>query len=113
MAERKEFLTRKEYCAFLTVIAIKLQTAINFLHHEPPKHILCYHKVLGVQQKIAGLPKDCRDMMFTQIIAVRGIINYLMNGRYKDVSNCLVSLQQEILNLNIKIKNENHSKSKL
>jgi len=107
---KEDYMTKKDYIVFLNSVLIKLQNAINFLIQEKSKHILCYHKVLGVQQKIAGLPKEYKNKLFVQLITVRGIINYLLNGRYDEALKTLIALQKEISKILHKLQNEDNSK---
>ena len=82
-----------EYVEFLKGILIKIENAINLLGQNPPKHIPSYHKMLGVQQKLAGLDKTHKNRLLPQIINVRGIINYLMSGRYYEAHQRVVKLK--------------------
>ena len=96
-----------EFLDFLRTTLIKVENAINLIEQDTPKHIPAYNKVLGVQQKIAGLGDDRKAIMFSQLIAVRAIINYFMNGRYDYCYGQIIKLKQELVNICIKIeKNE-------
>ena len=93
-------MNEKEYVEFLKSVLIKIENAINLLvHHEPPRHILTYHKVLGVKQKIVELDAEHRDKMFHQIILVKSVINYLLNGRYEEAATRMQKLKKDIIDI--------------
>ena len=84
-----------EFVKFLKGTLVKIENVINLMRQDVPKHIPAYHKILGVQQKLAELNRDRKAQMFSQLITTRSIINYFMNGRYQDGYNQVLKLKQE------------------
>ena len=101
-------MNNKEFVIFLKTALVKIENVINLLHQHTPKHIPAYHKALGVQQKINGLCKERREQMFSQIITVRSVINYLLNGRYNDASEQVLKLKKELIQICVQLENENN-----
>jgi hypothetical protein len=102
-----------EYVVFLTSVLIKIENAINLLEHKPAKHIPAYHKMLGVQQKLAGLDCDYRSKLFSQLIVTRGIISYLTNGQYENALVQIMNLKGDLINICLEIKNEKDTVKKV
>ena len=81
----------------LKSLLIKIENAINLLNHTPPRHIPAYNKMLGVQQKIVGLNQEQKNIMFSQLVICRAVINYFMNGRYKEAQERIIELKTSIV----------------
>ena len=99
-----------EYVVFLKSLLIKIENAINLIDQPVSKHIPSYRKMLGVQQKISELPSDYRGKMFSQLICVRGILNYFLNGRYNDAYLNIIELKKNLIKICLEItKNERNT----
>ena len=105
-------MNNSEFVKFLTGTLVKIENAINLLEQDAPKHIPSYNKILGVQQKLAGLDKDRKVQLFSQLITTRSIINYFTNGRYQDGYNQILKLKRELVNICLRIKNNERDKNK-
>ncbi len=105
-------MNNDEFVKFLTGTLVKIENAINLVEQDVPKHIPSYHKILGVQQKLAGLDKDRKAQLFSQLIATRSIINYFTNGRYQDGYNQILKLKRELVNICLRVKNNERDKNK-
>ena len=107
-------MNNDEYIVFLKSLLVKIENALNLIEQPVPKHIPSYRKILGVQQKIAELPIEYKDKMFSQLIGVRGILNYFLNGRYKDAYLHIIKLKTDLVKICfniIKKENENERDS--
>jgi hypothetical protein len=105
--ENDERMSSRDYFEFLRNLLIKIENALNLLGQEYPKHIPSYRKILGVQQKISGLPIDDKNKLFSQLICVRGIINYFLNGRYDEAYSQILRLKSDLVKICLEIeKNE-------
>ena len=93
-----------EYIEFLKSTLIKIENGINLLAQDTPKHIHAYNKILGVQQKLAGLSKERQAELFTQIVTTRSIINYLMNGRYGEAFQRVRQLKSDLVKICLEIE---------
>jgi hypothetical protein len=102
----------EEYVDFLRIVLIKIENALFLIEQKPAKHIPAYNKILGVQQKLAGLDVKYKEMLFPQVINSRGIINYFMNGRYEEAHNQILRLKSDLIKICIEIKNEKDSVKK-
>ena len=103
-------MKKEEYILFLREVSVKIENAINLLvHHEPPRHILTYRKMLGVKQKLLELNVEYRSKMFPQIVIVKSVINYLINGRYEEAATQIQKLKKEIIKISLNIDNETNS----
>ncbi len=102
-----------EYVSFLKSVLIKIENAINLIEQKTPKHIPAYHKILGVQQKLGSLHKSYKNELFSQLINVRGIINYLTNGNYKDAHFRILQLKKDLINICCEIENEKNTIKKI
>ena len=102
----------QEYLCFLKSVLVKIENTINLIEQIPSKHIPAYHKMLGVQQKFAGLDKDDRSKFFPQMVKVRGIINYLTNGNYERASEQIFKLKGNIIKICLDINNEKDTNTK-
>jgi len=97
----------EELVQFLKSTLIKIENAINLVDQDVPKHIPAYNKILGVQQKLAGLEKEKKAQMLPSLIMTRSIINYFMNGRYDYGYKQIIKLKTELVNICLRIeKNE-------
>jgi len=96
-----------EYIVFLKSVLIKIENTVNLLKQKPSKHIPAYHKMLGVQQKLSGLSKSYKNKMFSELIAVRSSINYLMNGRYDEAYGQIIKLKKNIVKICLEIEKKN------
>jgi phosphoribosylamine-glycine ligase len=99
----------EEYVEFLRSVLIKIENALFLVEQKPAKHIPAYNKILGVQQKLAGLDAKHKGMLFSKIVITRSIINYFMNGRYEEAHNQIVRLKSDLIRICIEIKNEKDS----
>ncbi|MHA1469584.1 MAG: hypothetical protein ACTSSP_03360 [Candidatus Asgardarchaeia archaeon] len=103
-------MNKEEYILFLRGVLVKIENAINFLEHQdPPRHILAYRKALGVQQKLAELDSEYRDKMFPQLITIRSVISYLLNGRYREAIGQMKKLKEGIVGISLSIINETNN----
>ena len=105
-------MNNDEYVSFLKGVLVKIENALNLMGNFPPKHILAYHKMLGVQQKIVGLDNLHRNQLFPQIIHIRGIINHLINGHYKKAHEIILKLKGHLINICLEIENEKNRDKK-
>ena len=99
-------MDNKELMVFLRTTLVKIENAINLLTQDLPKHILAYHKALGIQQKFRGLSNEHKNQMLPQIIIARSIINYLVNGRYKVALDQILKLRKELIHIYSQLENE-------
>ena len=51
----------KEYVDFLKSVLVKIENALFLIEQKPAKHIPAYNKILGVQQKLAGLDQKYKE----------------------------------------------------
>jgi len=102
-------MNKDEYGVFLNKTLTILENAVNFLNLQH-KHILSYHKMLGVQQKFEELDDDMKQTVSLDIMKVRTIIHYLKDGAYNRASENMTELKQSLYNqlYNIEPKNENN-----
>lgn len=105
-------MNNDEFVEFLTETLVKIENVINLLEQDIPKHIPAYNKILGVQQKLAGLDETRRIQMFSQLITTRSIINYFMNGRYNDGYQQIMKLKRELVKICLGIKNSEKNTDK-
>jgi len=96
----------EEYIDFLKSLLIKIENALNLIEQTPSKHIPSYHKVLGVQQKLAGLDIKYREKLFPKLVKTRGIINHLTNGRYEEAHAQMLELKIGLTIIYSEMKNE-------
>lgn len=96
----------KEYIDFLRSVLVKIENALYLTEQKPAKHIPSYNKMLGVQQKLAGLDQKYKEMLFPQIVNSRSIISYFMNGRYEEAHAHILRLKCDLVKVCIAIKNE-------
>ena len=98
-------MENEEFIKFLKNTLVKIENAIYLMDQN--KHIPAYNKMLGVQQKLACLREKYQNRMFSQLIIVRSVISYFMNGRYDCCYEQIFKLKKELINICIKIeKNE-------
>ena len=102
-------MDNEEYVDFIKSLLIKIENVLNLLDQKPSKHIPAYQKMLGVNQKIAELNRDYRNKMFHQMIKTRGIINYLMNGRYEDARKEIIKLKSGLVHICLDIQGNNEN----
>ena len=98
-----------EYVVFLKSVLVKIENTINFINQIPPKHISAYRKMLGVQQKLAGLDQLERNKLFPQLVKVRGIINYFTNGLYDKAKDQIFNLKRDFVKICCEVKCENNT----
>lgn len=101
----------EEFVQFLKITLIKIENAINLVEQDVPKHIPAYNKILGVQQKLAGLGEDRKSQLFPQLITTRSIINYFMNGRYNYGHQQILKLKTELVNIYLSIEKNERDKN--
>ena len=106
-------MNNDEYIDFLKSVLVKIENALNLIEQKPSKHIPSYNKILGVQQKLAGLDEQRRNRLFSQLIHVRGIINYFMNGRYGEAHSQMLRLKSDLVIICLEIKNEKDTIKKI
>ena len=106
-------MNNDEYVEFLRSVLVKIENALNLIEQKPSKHIPSYNKILGVQQKLAGLDEQSRNKLFSQLIHVRGIINYFMNGRYGEAHSQMLRLKSDLVIICLEIKNEKDTIKKI
>ena len=99
-------MNNDEYIVFLKETLEKIENIINFLKQDTPKHVLAYHKALGVQQKMTGLGTGYKEKMFPQLIIARSIISYLINGKYEDVYSQTLKLKGNLVKICLALENE-------
>ena len=99
----------QEYVDFLRSVLVKIENSLFLVDQKPAKHIPAYNKMLGVQQKLAGLDQKYKEMLFPQIVNSRSIINYFMNGRYEEAHDHILKLKCDLLQICIEIKNEKNT----
>lgn len=99
----------KEYVEFLRSVLVKIENALFLIEQKPSKHIPAYNKILGVQQKLAGLDQKYKDMLFSQIVTTRSVISYLMNGRYKEAHSQILKLKGDLIRICVELKNEKNT----
>lgn len=102
----------EEFVKFLKSTLVKIENAINLVDQDIPKHIAAYNKILGVQQKLAGLSDEHKSQMFSQLITTRSIINYFMNGRYGDGYRQISKLKKELIEMCLRIEKNEKDKNK-
>jgi len=102
----------EEYIEFLRSVLIKIENALKFVEQNPAKHIPAYNKILGVQQKLAGLDVKYKEMLFPDIIITRSIIHSFMNGRYEEAHKHILKLKGNLIQIGVGIKNEKDSVKK-
>ena len=105
-------MNSEEYVDFLRSVLIKIENALFLVEQKPAKHIPAYNKILGVQQKLAGLDQKHKDMLFSSIVNTRSVISYFMNGRYEEAHNQILRLKSDLIKICIEIKNEKDSVKK-
>ena len=99
-------MNSEEYLEFLKSLLVKIENALNLINQPVPKHIPSYRKMLGVQQKISELPIDYRNKLFSQLICVRGTLNYFLNGRYEEAYLHIIRLKKDLVKIYLGIQNE-------
>ena len=102
----------EEYVEFLKSVLIKIENALHLMEHNPSRHIPAYNKMLGVQQKLAGLDQKYKEMLFPQIINSRSVISYFMNGRYEEAKSHTLRLKSDLIKICLEIKNEKNTVKK-
>ncbi len=108
-------MNNDEYIVFLKSVLVKIENALNLLSQTPPKHIPSYNKMLGVQQKFAGLNQKYKDMLFPQMVVARSVISYFTNGRYNEAISQILKLKNSLVKicLDIKEKSEKNTNEKI
>ena len=105
-------MTQEETVEFLKRTLIIIENAEHLLRDNPPRHIPAYHKILGVQQKFERLSQDEQKSFFAQIIGIRGIIAYFLNGRYNEGSKQLEKIKKDFITIVLN-SNENNKNSEI
>ena len=105
-------MNNNEFVEFLKKVLIKIENVINLIEQDIPKHIPAYNKMLGVQQKLVKLDENYKMQMFSQLITTRSIINYFMNGRYREGYNKVLKLKNELITICLRIGNNERNKNK-
>jgi len=104
-------MENEEFVQFLKTTLVKVENVINLIEQDCPKHIPAYNKILGVQQKLAGLSNERKAQMFPHLILTRSIINYFMNGRYGDGYKQVLKLKKELREICIRIEKYERDKN--
>ena len=102
----------EEYIEFLKSVLVKIENALNLIEQQPSKHIPAYNKILGVQQKLDGLDRKYKEMLFPKIVITRSIISYFMNGRYDEAHNQTLKLKGDLVKICFEIENEKNTVKK-
>ncbi len=102
----------EEYFEFLRSVLVKIENALNLIDQKPAKHIPSYNKILGVQQKFAGLDRKHKEMLFSKMITTRSIISYFTNGRYEEAHRQMLRLKGDLVKICFEIKNEKNTVKK-
>ena len=102
-------MDNSEYVVFLKSVLVKMENAFNLIEQKPSKHIPSYNKMLGVQQKLAGLDDKYRNQLFPQLIKARGIINHFMNGRYDMALEQMLKLKGDLIKICLEIESEKNT----
>ena len=102
-------MKNEEYMSFLRSVLVKMENAINLAKQKPPKHIPAYNKMLGVQQKFAELDQEGKNLLFSNIVNTRSIINYFMNGYYTRAYDQMLKLKTDLVNIYLEIENEKNT----
>ena len=105
-------MNNDEYVEFLRSVLIKMENALYLVEQTPAKHIPSYHKILGVQQKLAGLSEQHRNELFPQMVKVRGIISYFTNGNYYEAHKQMLTLKDNLVKICLGIKSEKNTDKK-
>lgn len=105
-------MENEEFLQFLKTTLIKIENVINLVEQDVPKHIPAYNKILGVQQKLAGLDEGHKAQMFSQLITTRSIINYFMNGRYNNGHKQIIKLKRELCKIYSRVESNERDKNK-
>jgi hypothetical protein len=99
----------EQYVNFLKGVLIKIENAYFLLNNNPPKHILSYHKMLGVRQKISE--SEYKNILLPEIVIIISILNYFINGKYKEASDKMVELKVSIVKKCLEIKRNENNKN--
>lgn len=106
-------MNKEETLIFLKSVLVKIENAVNLITHEPPKYIPYYHKMLGVQQKFNTLDQKDKERFFNHMIQIRSVIYYVTNGYYEKSYDQLIKLKRELIQICLRIENENNKIGKL
>ena len=99
-----------EYEQFLNRTLNMLENIVNFIEKQG-KHIVAYHKLLGVQQKLVTIPdKEKKQSMVDIMISIKFAISDLVDGRYGKALDKIKVVKTKMYRRygEIKSKNENH-----
>ncbi len=89
---------------YIRDLLIKIENAIMFIEQEPPKYILCYHKVLGICQKISECDSEINKEVKMFLPTAISINKYLLNGRYLNGYKRLCELREDIKSIYIRLE---------
>lgn len=92
-------MTDEELFSFLTETLVKIENIDMLMAMEPPRHVPSYQKIVGVQQKLGTLPRDLRQSFFPQLVMIRGVITYFLNGRYEDGMSQLHKIKRDLISI--------------
>jgi len=92
-------MDKEDFIKFLRGMLKKIEDAELLLSQPIPKHIPAYHKILGIQQKLETIPCDVQKLFFVELIRVRGIITYFLNGKYVDGMKSLYLVKKRVIQL--------------
>ncbi len=93
-------MNKEDFLQILKSILKKIDDVEGFMGQNPPKHIVAYNKILGVQQKLSGeYPESLQKKLFVENIKIKGVVTYFLNGRYVDGMKSLIQVKNNIIRL--------------
>lgn len=95
-------MNNEEIIEFMKHVLISVENAELLLRHEPPRHIPAYHKILGIQQKFERLNANEQKVFFAQMVGVRGVVAYFLNGRYDEGIQSLIKIKTDFISISHK-----------
>ena len=98
-------MNNEEYEIFLNKTLNIIENAINFLKND--KHIVAYHKMLGVHQKLISLEGERKIELSLEELSSRSVSHYMMDGRYKDAMIVIEKMRIDLYQIYGRIKKEN------
>jgi hypothetical protein len=99
----------EEYVLFLKSVLVKIENALVLIEQKPSKHIPAYNKILGVQQKLAGLDQKYKNMLFPKMVITRSIVSLFTNGRYEEAHEKILRLKADLIQICYEIENEKNT----
>ena len=99
-----------EYEQFLNRTLNMIENVVNFIEKQG-KHIVAYHKLLGIQQKLVTIPdKEKKQSMVDIMISIKFAIGDLMDGRYNEALSKIKIIRTKLYQRygEVQEKNESH-----